>query len=235
MTSLPDIRLYTWLTCNGIKISVALEELGLPYKVTEVDIGSGKQKEAWFTDINPNGRIPAITDGNKRIFESGAILLYLADRYDSDNKFSYAPGTPEYYEQLSWIMFQMGGVGPMQGQANHFRLFASEYSQYSIDRYMEETKRLYGVLNRRLTQSAWLAGDKYTIADICNYGWVRYAPLALRLDLDEFPALKKWHDAIAEREAVRKGVNVPRASSDQELMQRYRLLEQKTLARKIHK
>lgn len=115
MSSDPNINLYTWLTANGIKVSIALEELSIPYQVTEVDISSNTQKESWFIKINPNGRIPAILDNGKQIFESGAILLYLTDKYDSEGKISYRFGTPEYYEQLSWIMFQIGGVGPMQG------------------------------------------------------------------------------------------------------------------------
>lgn len=160
-------------------------------------------------------------------------MLYLAEKYDQDRKISYAPGTPEYIEQLSWLMFQMGGLGPMQGmspftsiarsklsqprdptnacpgQANHFRLFAGVRSDYGIKRYMDETKRLYSVLESRLKESAYLAGSKYTIADIANYSWVRSAPGALEIDLAEFPTLKKWADGIAAREAVVKGANVP--------------------------
>lgn len=115
MSSTPDINFYTWLTANGIKVSITLEELSIPYQITEIDISSNIQKEPWFTKINPNGRIPAILDNGKRVFESGAILLYLVDKYDQEGKISYQFGTPEYYEQLSWIMFQVGGVGPMQG------------------------------------------------------------------------------------------------------------------------
>lgn len=116
MSSNPSITLFTWLTANGIKVSITLEELSIPYQVTEVDISTNAQKEPWFIKINPNGRIPAILDDGQRVFESGAILLYLADKYDSEGKISYRFGTLEYYEQLSWIMFQVGGVGPMQGE-----------------------------------------------------------------------------------------------------------------------
>ncbi|KAK1761853.1 glutathione S-transferase [Phialemonium atrogriseum] len=233
MARTPDITLYTWLTANGIKISIALEELSLPYRAVEVDISTNEQKEPWFLKINPNGRIPAITDGGQRVFESGSILLYLVDKYDPERSISYEPGTPEYYEQLGWLMFQMGGVGPMQGQANHFRMMASTYSEYGINRYMNETKRLYSVLNSRLESTPFLAGSKYTIADIANYAWIRYGPIALEIDLDEFPALKRWHDGIYNRRAVHRGLAVPRQVSEEQTAQRYRSMRQKMDARKL--
>ncbi|KAJ5287646.1 hypothetical protein N7478_003332 [Penicillium angulare] len=211
-----DITLYSWPTPNGIKASIALEELGLPYKTVPMNIGTNIQKEDWFLKINPNGRIPAITDGSQRVFESGSILLYLADKYDTDRKISYAPGTPEYIEQLSWIMFQTGGIGPMQGQANHFRLFANTRSDYGIKRYIDETKRLFSVLEIRLKESPWLAGDKYTIADIANYSWVQMAPGALEIDLAEFPAVKKWVEEIKKRGAAQKGANIPDSGRTEE-------------------
>ncbi|KAL6689840.1 glutathione S-transferase [Trichoderma pleuroticola] len=218
MPSNPNINLFTWLTANGIKVSITLEELSIPYQVMEVDISSNAQKESWFIKINPNGRIPAILDGGQRVFESGAILLYLTDKYDSEGKISYQFGTSEYYGRLSCIMFQIGGVGPMQGQANHFRLMAGEYAM------------LYSVLNERLGASLWLAGHKYTIADICNYSWVRYGPIALGIDLNDFPNLKRWHDTIHGRTEVRRGINVPRVVTDEQLRERYRLMEEKTIA-----
>ncbi|EPS29865.1 hypothetical protein PDE_04815 [Penicillium oxalicum 114-2] len=211
-----NITLYTWPTPNGVKASITLEELGLPYKTEGIDITSNRQKEDWFLKINPNGRIPAITDGSQRVFESGSIMLYLADKYDTDRKISYAPGTPEYIEQVSWLMFQMGGLGPMQGQANHFRLFAGAHSDYGIKRYIDETKRLYSVLESRLKESPYLAGSKYTIADIANFSWVRSGPGALEIDLSEFPALKKWVDEIEQRPAVQKGLDVPHTGSTAE-------------------
>ncbi|KAJ5683778.1 uncharacterized protein N7477_000123 [Penicillium maclennaniae] len=204
-----NITLYTWPTPNGVKASITLEELGIPYKTEGINISTNAQKEDWFLKINPNGRIPAILDGSQRVFESGAIMIYLADKYDTDRKISYAPGTPEHIEQLSWLMFQMGGLGPMQGQANHFRLFAGARSDYGIKRYIDETKRLYSVLESRLQESPYLAGSKYTIADIANFSWVRSAPDALEIDLSEFPALKKWVDEIGKRAAVQKGLDVP--------------------------
>ncbi|KAJ5211638.1 uncharacterized protein N7498_003284 [Penicillium cinerascens] len=208
-STMSNITLYTWPTPNGIKASITLEELGLPYKAEGIDISTNVQKEDWFLKINPNGRIPALLDGSQRIFESGAIMIYLADKYDTDRKISYAPGSPEHIEQLSWLMFQMGGLGPMQGQANHFRLFAGARSEYGIKRYIDETKRLYSVLESRLKASPYLAGSKYTIADIANYSWVRSGPNALEIDLSEFPALKKWADEIGKRAAVQKGADVP--------------------------
>ncbi|KAJ5601561.1 hypothetical protein N7510_011095 [Penicillium lagena] len=211
-----DITLYSWGTPNGIKASITLEELGLPYKTEPIDISTNIQKSEWFLKINPNGRIPAIVDGSQRVFESGAIMLYLADKYDTNRKISYAPGTPEYIEQLSWLMFQMGGIGPMQGQANHFRVFAGTRSDYGIDRYMGETKRLYSVLESRLQESPYLAGSKYTIADIANYGWVQSAPITLGIDLSEWPALKKWYENIGARAAVKKGVDVPPSTKSYE-------------------
>ncbi|PLB45875.1 glutathione S-transferase [Aspergillus steynii IBT 23096] len=207
--SSPNIDLYTAGTANGFKVSILLEELGLPYKTHALDLGANQQKEEWFLKINPNGRIPAITDGETRVFESAAILLYLADKYDTERKFSYAPGTAEYAEQLSWLMWQMGGLGPMQGQANHFAAFATVRSDYGIQRYTDETKRLYSVLELRLQESPYLAGDKLTIADLASYPWVMAGPLVLDLDLAEWPALKKWSDSIAEREAVQKGLKIP--------------------------
>ena len=182
-------------------------------------------------------------DGSQRVFESGSIMLYLVDKYDTERKISYAPGTPEYIEQVSWLMFQMGGLGPMQGkfcmehetllqrtrhlivtttgQANHFRLFAGVRSDYGMKRYIDETKRLYSVLESRLKESRYLAGDKYTIADIANYSWVRSGPSLLEIDLNEFPALKKWVDEIGRREAVQKGASVPETGRTQEQMNEF--------------
>ncbi|KAF9893478.1 hypothetical protein FE257_010790 [Aspergillus nanangensis] len=204
-----DITLYTWPTANGIKASITLEELGLPYKVEPIDIGANIQKQEWFLKINPNGRIPALTDGTQRVFESCSIMLYLVNKYDTNRKISYSPGTPEYVEQVSWLMFQTGGLGPMQGQANHFRLAAGVRSDYSIKRYIEETKRLYSVVESRLQQSPYLAGWKYTIADIASYTWVRRGPQLLEIDLAEFPAIEKWVDNIGRRATVKKGADIP--------------------------
>ncbi|KAJ5550939.1 hypothetical protein N7535_001123 [Penicillium sp. DV-2018c] len=213
-----QITLYSWPTPNGIKASITLEELGLDYKIHAVDISTNVQKEDWFLKINPNGRIPAILDGDQRVFESGAIMLYLTDKYDPERKLSYAPGSPEYVEELSWLMFQIGGVGPMMGQAEHFRLFASTRSDYGIKRYIDETKRLYSVLDSRLKESPYLAGPKYTIADIANYCWVQIGPVALELDLSEWPALEKWVEKIKGREAIKRGMVIPNTGTTPEQM-----------------
>ncbi|PKY08134.1 glutathione S-transferase [Aspergillus campestris IBT 28561] len=213
--SRPDITLYTAQTPNGIKISIALEELGLPYKVENINIGKNTQKEPWFLEINPNGRIPALTDtftdGQKiRLFESGSILTYLAEQYDKDHKISFVPGTREHYEMISWLYFQNAGVGPMQGQANHFSRYAPERIEYGVTRYTNETRRLYGVLDAHLktSESGFLVGDHISLADISLWGWVAAAGWA-GIDIEEFPKLKEWEERLAAREGVEKGRHVP--------------------------
>ncbi|KAL3429091.1 glutathione S-transferase [Aspergillus tetrazonus] len=212
------LTLYSWPTPNGIKASITLEELGLQYRIKAVDISTNIQKEDWFLKINPNGRIPAILEGDQRVFESGAIMLYLTDNYDQGRKISYAPGCREYVEQLAWLMFQVGGVGPMMGQTEHFRIFASSRSDYGIKRYIDETKRLYSVLDSRLKESPYLAGPKYTIADIANYPWVQVGPAALEIELSEWPALEKWVEEIKGREAVKRGTVIPKTHTTPEQM-----------------
>lgn len=213
---MPNITLYTDATPNGLKISVALEELGIPYKIEHIDISTNKQKEQWFLDINPNGRIPAITDTFSdsqtiRLFESGSILQYLADQYDPDYKISYPKGSREYYEVNNWAWFQNAGLGPMQGQANHFFRYAPEKIQYGIDRYVNETRRLYGVLNTHLkdSKSGFLVGDHISIADITTIGWVIWAGWS-GVDIEEFPELKKWEEMMQKRPGVYAGLGVPK-------------------------
>lgn len=200
------IDLYTGRTPNGIKVSIALEEMGLPYTVYALDLMANEQKLPEFLAINPNGRIPAIVDrdeGNFPVFESGACLIYLAEKtgklLPTDRK-----GRSRV---IQWIMFQMGGIGPMQGQAGWFKRNAPD-NQVGIDRYMNETKRLYGVLDARLAESPFLAGADYSIADIANYGWV-WASDFSGIDLGPFPHVKTWKEAIAARAAVQKGQAVP--------------------------
>ncbi|RMZ80300.1 hypothetical protein DV738_g2797, partial [Chaetothyriales sp. CBS 135597] len=214
-----QLTYYTFGTPNGLKGAIALEELGVKYKVVKVDITKNEQKEDWFLAINPNGRIPALKDGDElRVFESGAILLYLTDHYDPEHKLNYPYGSAEYYEVVSWLMWQMGGLGPMQGQANHFRAMAGAYSEYAIKRYMGETRRLFDVLESRLSKADWLAGDKYTIADIASYGWVRFAPGFLDFDLADWPGLHSWFKRIRAREAVERAQNVPEGSMTDEYL-----------------
>jgi len=202
------IDLYTWTTPNGRKASVMLEECGLPYTVHKIDIGKGDQFTPAFLAVNPNGKIPAIVDkdgpGGKPIsvFESGAILIYLAEKTGR-----FMPADPRgRYAVLQWLMFQMGGVGPMFGQAHHFIRFAPEKVPYGIERYSKETRRLYGVLDKRLGEAPFLAGE-YSIADMATVPWVNRHEYH-EVKLEDFPNVKRWHDALMARPAVAKGMAV---------------------------
>lgn len=203
------IDLYTWTTPNGRKVSIMLEELALPYRVHPVNIGQGEQFSPEYLKINPNGKIPSIVDSEGpdgrpiAMMESGAILIYLAGKTGK----LFPQADRGKYEVLQWLMFQMGGVGPMFGQTHHFLRAAKEQVPYAIERYLKETRRLYGVLNDRLKDRDYLA-DGYSIADIATYPWVaRYE--WHKTDLNDFPAVKRWFDAISARPAVQKGMNVP--------------------------
>ena len=202
------IDLYTWTTPNGHKIHIALEELGLPYVVHAVDIGAGDQFKPEFLKISPNNKIPAIVDrdgpGGKpyALFESGAILMYLAEKTGRLMPTDMAGK----YEVIQWLMFQMANIGPMLGQVHHFRVYAPEKIPYAIDRYTNEAKRLYGVLDRRLEGREWLAGD-YSIADIATFPWLRSWERQ-GVVLDEYPNVKRWFDTIAARPAVQRGLQV---------------------------
>jgi glutathione S-transferase len=200
------IDLYTASTPNGWKASVALEELGLPYTVQAVDLTRGEQKSAAFLQINPNGRIPAIVDrgnGDFAVFESGAILLYLAERTGR-----LMPGDTQGRSLVTqWLMFQMGGIGPMMGQANVFFRYFPEKIQPAIERYQNESRRLFEVLDRRLSGHEWLAGD-YSIADIANWCWVRTHKWS-GVSIEGLPHLKRWLDTMKERPACRRGIEVP--------------------------
>jgi GST-like protein len=194
------IDVYSWPTPNGHKVHIMLEECGLEYKVHPINIGAGDQFGDDFLKISPNNKIPAIVDSNGpdgepiSLFESGAILLYLAGK---TGKF-----LPEdvrgKYEALQWLMFQMGGVGPMLGQAHHFRIYAPEKIEYAVNRYTNEARRLYGVIDTQLSRHEWLAGDQYTIADIATFPWLR-SWQNQGVELDDYPNLKRWFNAIAER------------------------------------
>ena len=203
------IEAWTWPTPNGHKVHIALEETGLPYTVVPVNIGAGDQFKPEFLAITPNHRIPAIVDpdgpGGQRIalFESGAILIYLAEKAGK-----LLPADPAArYAALQWLMFQMGGVGPMFGQFGHFNNYAKEKLPYAIERYGNEVKRLHRVLEKRLSQAEYLAGDAYSIADIATFPWIRN-PDRRGIDLAGYPSVKRWHDAIAARPAVQRGVEV---------------------------
>jgi GSH-dependent disulfide-bond oxidoreductase len=203
------IDLYTWTTPNGRKVSIMLEEVGLPYRVHPINIGKDDQFKPDYIKINPNSKIPSIVDPDGpdgkpiAMMESGAILIYLARK---TSKFFPPPGR-DMYEVLQWLMFQMGGVGPMFGQTHHFLRAAKEQVPYAVERYSKETRRLYGVLNERLKDREYLA-DGYSIADIATYPWVaRYE--WHKTDLNDFPAVKRWFDTISARPAVKKGMDVP--------------------------
>jgi GST-like protein len=206
------IDLYTWTTPNGRKVSVMLEECKLPYRVHEINIGKDDQFTPEFIAINPNSKIPAIVDadgpGGKPIsmFESGAILVYLSGK--TGGKFLPKPVRGKY-DALQWLMFQMGGVGPMFGQAHHFIRSAKEQVPYGIERYSKETRRLYGVLDKRLASEPYLAAGQYSIADIATYPWIARHEWH-QVDLNEFPNVKRWFDAISARPAVQRGMNVPK-------------------------
>ena len=205
------IDLYTAATPNGHKISIALEELALPYTLHALELSKNEQKEPWFLAINPNGRIPAIVDraaDNFAVFESGAILIYLAEKTGQ-----LMPGDFKGRSQvLQWLMFQMGGVGPMMGQANVFFRYFPEKLQGAIDRYQGESKRLFRVLDGRLQEHEFLAGD-YSIADIANWAWVRTHNWS-GVSLDGLPHLQRWVDAIAARPAVQRGILLPPSQLD---------------------
>jgi len=204
------IDLYTWTTPNGRKVSIFLEEAGLPYRVHPVDISKGDQFKPEYVAINPNSKIPAIVDEEGpdgrplAVFESGAILVYLAEK---TGRF-----LPKEARQravaMEWLMFQMAGVGPMFGQTHHFRRFAPEQIPYAIERYSKETARLYGVLDRRLGEAEYLAGE-YGIADMATYPWAARHEWQ-GVALDEFRNVRRWFDAISARPAVQRGMQVPK-------------------------
>jgi len=208
------IDLYTWATPNGRKVSIILEELGLDYNVHEINIAKGEQHTPEFLTVSPNNKIPGIVDsdgpggpGGKPLsmFETGAILIYLAEKTESE---LYPKDFKKRMATLQWLMWQMGGVGPMFGQAHHFMFNPSEVVPYAQERYHKEAKRLYKVMNTQMQDNRYLAGDDYTVADIATFPWVdRFR--RHQVDLAEFPNVKRWHEELWERPAVKKGMEVP--------------------------
>ena len=203
------IQVYSWPTPNGHKVHVMLEECGLPYEAIAVNIGTGDQFKSDFLKISPNNKIPALVDsdgpGGKPIslFESGAILIYLAAKTGQ-----FMPKTERgKYEVLQWLMFQMGGVGPMLGQNHHFRSYAPEKLPYAIDRYTNEAKRIYGVIDKQLAANKFIAGKTYSIADMAIYPWLRNWKNQ-GIELTDYPALKNWYEALEKRPAVQRGCQV---------------------------
>tara|TARA_R110000787_G_scaffold137949_2_gene251583 strand:+ start:299 stop:931 length:633 start_codon:yes stop_codon:yes gene_type:complete len=206
------IDLYTWFTPNGRKVSIMLEECGLDYTTHAVNIGKDEQFDPAFLKISPNNKIPAIVDRDNglSLMESGAILMYLAEKsgklwpQDPDGK----------WKTVEWLMFQMGGVGPMFGQTHHYTKYNPGKAPYAEERYLNETKRLYGVMNEKLGKTAYLAGDEYTIADIAVWPWTARHDWQT-VDLNDYPNVRRWYLDIVERPATRKGWNVP--ANEQEI------------------
>jgi len=203
------IELYYWPTPNGKKITIFLEEVGLPYNLMPVDITAGEQFDEEFLRISPNNKMPAIVDSEGpdgepiSVFESGAILLYLAEKTGR-----FMPSSPrQRYEALQWLMFQIGSVGPMLGQAHHFRGYAPEEIPYAIERYTNEAARLYGVMDRRLSEVEYFAGDEYSIADMAIYPWVASHERQGQ-KIEDFPNLRRWYEAMGKRPAVRRAMEV---------------------------
>ena len=203
------IQVYSWATPNGHKVHIMLEECGLAYRIIPVDIGAGEQFTPEFLAISPNNKIPAIIDPDgpggapMPLAESGAILLYLAAK---TGKF-LPTSTRDKYEVLQWLMFQMGHVGPMLGQTHHFRIYAPEKIPYAVERYTNEARRLYAVMNGRLAHARYFGGDEYSIADIAIFPWLR-SWKNQGIDWNDYPNLKGWFDEIAKRPAVMRGVEV---------------------------
>ena len=204
--------LYTSATPNGYKVSIMLEELKLNYKVHKIDLGKQTQKEEWFLKLNPNGRIPVLKDNenNKVIFESGAILYYLAIKY---NKFFFEEKRTEI---MQWLMFQMSGIGPMQGQANVFFRYMDEKIPVAISRYQNECRRLYEVLDKQLQDNKWICGE-YSIADIATWPWIKIYFWA-GIDISNLDNLSRWMDQMERRKACKAGVLVPKRESSKKVV-----------------
>ena len=203
------IDLYTWTTPNGRKVSILLEELGVPYKAIPINIGQDEQFQPHFLEISPNNKIPAIVDHDTgvKMMETGAIMLYLAEKHDR-----FIGAGNDRWKAIEWLMWQMGGLGPMAGQTHHFLKFNKGKSEYAEQRYQSETKRLYKVLNERLTGRDFITGE-YTIADMACWPWISRFEWQ-EIDLSEFPALKNWYVRIAERPATRRGYDQPKVTTD---------------------
>ncbi len=211
MTSTPDIHLYTASTMNGWKPVIFLEEANVPYELTYIDFSKKEQKSDWYMKLNPNGRIPTIVDlsnGDFVVFESGAILWYLAEKYGQ----FLSPDANEKSETLQWVMFQMGGIGPMMGQAMYFQRIAAKQGHeepFAIKRYVDESRRLLEVLNTRLEGRDYLVGDAFSIADIATYPWARAFYWA-KVSVDGLPHLQAWFDRLDERPATQRALEIPK-------------------------
>ena len=202
------IDLYTWQTPNGDRVSIMLEEIGMTYNVFPINIAKDEQFQPHFLEVSPNNRIPAIVDkenNNYSLFESGAILMYLAEK---SGKLINKSNSDEYYRTIEWLMWQMGGVGPMFGQVHHFVKYNKGKSAYAEERYSKEARRLYGVMDKRLGQNQYISGKEYSIADISIWPWTARFDWQ-EIDLNEFPNVTRWYKEMADRPAVQKGWLVP--------------------------
>lgn len=198
------MKLYSWNTPNGRKVSIALEEMGISYETIAIDITKGDQNQPDFLAINPNNKIPALVDGDTVVNESGAILLYLAEK---TGKFAPSYGTKDYWQMMEWLMWQMGGFGPMLGQAHHFLHYNAGKSEYSEKRYHDEALRLYGVLNGHLSKSEFILSE-LSIADFAIWPWASRFDFQ-QVDLNNFPAVRDWYLRLAERPGFQRGYTVP--------------------------
>lgn len=198
------MKLYSWTTPNGRKISIALEEMGLPYDAIPIDITKGDQHKPEFLAINPNNKIPVLIDDNTVVSESGAILLYLANK---TGKYAPRADTPAYWEMMEWLMWQMSGFGPMLGQAHHFSYYNPGKSEYSEERYQQQARDLYGFLNNRLTHSAYML-DELSIVDFATWPWVSRFDYH-QINLNDFPAVREWYIRLSERPAFQRGYAQP--------------------------
>jgi len=220
--SKPTLTLYTFASPHGKSVSVALEELDLTYDVKVLNFQEKEQKSDWYLKINPNGRSPALVDhsnGDYAVFESSAILLYLAQRFDHEHKISYDPIKEFnlYNEDIQWLFFAHGGIGPIQGQASHFLKFCPEDILYAQLRFVDEVKRLYSVVEKRLEGREWLVGSHYGLADIKSFVWLMGGPF-VEVDLEPYPNVRAWLQRIKDRPKTYKGLGVPSRGSIEEQM-----------------
>ena len=215
-----EINLYTAATPNGYKVSIMLEELGLKYNVHKIDLSKGEQRESWFLELNPNGRIPVLKFNDDIIFDSGAILYYLADKF---KKF-LPKDKKKRMKVIQWLMFQMSGIGPMQGQANVFYRYLDQKIPVAISRYQNECRRLYEVIDKQLNGKDWLCND-YSIADIANWCWIRVYYWA-GINIDGLENLKRWMQSMEKRSACIKGTKIPKRENSKKLIQNTRKIVQ---------
>ncbi|KAI1130748.1 glutathione S-transferase [Nemania abortiva] len=209
----PGLNIYGCASVNPVKLTIAVEELGIPYNFITLGTTTGELGTEWFASISPQGKVPAIVhvkeDGTSvTVFESGACLLYIVSEFDKENKFSYPVGTPEYWSQLSWLSWQIAGYGPMMGQAAYFNRFATKPVPYAVERYLSECAKFNDVLNKQLASSPFVAGDRMTVADFAIFIFAHSAKWC-GIDINKYSHVKAWHDKLAQRPAFQKALQVP--------------------------